>query len=120
MDLYYKPEDLFLEEFNYDDWYENEKLSDATRESDKEESSDTTKTPSMPPLEDDKEEVKERIGLKILTQNKLLTRLSILLAQIKVGNNSYKSKNEIRQILYLLYQHNKITKKVYNNLIKSI
>ena len=46
MDPYYKPEDLFLEEFNYDDWYENEKLSDATRESDKEESSDTTKTPA--------------------------------------------------------------------------
>ena len=59
-------------------------------------------------------------GLKILTPNKLLTRLSILLAQIKEGNNSYKLKNEIRQALSLLYQHNKITKKVYNNLIKSL
>ena len=38
----------------------------------------------------------------------------------KAGNNSYKIKNEIRQILYLSYQHNKITKKVYNNLIKSL
>ena len=56
-------------------------------------------------------------GLEILSSNKLLTRLPILLAQIKSGNNSYKLKNEIRQILYLLYQHNKITKKVYNNLI---
>ena len=37
-------------------------------------------------------------GLKILTPNKLLTRLPIL-----VGNNSYKLKNEIRPILYLLY-----------------
>ena len=33
------------------------------------------------------------IGLKILTPNKLLTRLSILLAEIKAGNNSYKLKN---------------------------
>ena len=73
----------------------------------------------MPTLEPD-EEVKEGIGLKILTPNKLLTRLSILIVQIKAGNNSYKLKNEIRQIPHLLYQHNKITKKVYNNLIKSL
>ena len=58
-------------------------------------------------------------GLKILTPNKLLTRLPIFLAQIKAGNNSYNLKNEIRKILYLLHQHNKITKKVYNKLIKS-
>ena len=50
-------------------------------------------------------------GLKILTPNKLLTRLLILLVQIKDGNNSYQLKNEIIQVLYLLYQHNKITKK---------
>ena len=73
----------------------------------------------MPPLEAD-EEVKEGIGLKILTPNKLLTRLPILIVQIKAGNNSYKLKNEIRQILHLLHQHNKITKTVYNNLIKSL
>ena len=42
----------------------------------------------------------------------------ILLAQTKAGNNSKKLKNEIKQILYLLYQRNKITKKVYNNLIR--
>ena len=72
----------------------------------------------MPPLEVD-ERVKERKGLKILTPNKLLTRLSILLAQIKARNNSYIIKNGIRQVLYLLYHYNKITKKVYNNLIKS-
>ena len=47
----------------------------------------------------------------ILTPNKLLTRLSIFLAQIKTGNNLYKLKNEIKQILYLLNRHNKITKK---------
>ena len=65
----------------------------------------------IPPLEGQEEEVKEGKGLNILTPNKPLTRLPILLAQIKVGNNLYKLKNEIRQILYLLYQHNKITKK---------
>ena len=89
----------------------------------------------LPPLEGDEkleETIAERVkldprkrkneetGLKILTPNKLLTRLPILLAQITAGNNSNNLKNEIRQILYLLYQHNKITKKVYNNLIKSI
>ena len=89
---------------------------------------------SMPPLEGDEQNVKlepentiaERVklnprerknegaGLKILIPNNLLTRLPILLAQIKAGNNSYKLKNEIRQILSFLYQHNKITKKVCN------
>ena len=73
----------------------------------------------MPQLDDD-EEVKEGIGLKILTPNKLLTRLPILLAQIKAGNNSYKLKNEITQILYLLYQYNEIIKNFYNSLIKAL
>ena len=72
----------------------------------------------MLPLGDEKG--KQWTGLTILTPNKPLTRLSILLAQIEAGSNLYKLKNEIRQILYLLYQHNKITKKVYNNLIKSL
>ena len=76
--------------------------------------------PDMPPLEGDEEEVKEGKGLKILTPNKLLTRLPTLLAQIKAGNNSYKLKNEIRQILHFFYQYNKITKKVYKNLMKSL
>ena len=38
--------------------------------------------------------------------------------EVKEENNSYKLKNKTRQILYLLYQHNKITKKVYSNFIK--
>ena len=37
--------------------------------------------PDMPPLEGDEEEVKEGKGLKILTSNKLLTRLPILSGQ---------------------------------------
>ena len=58
----------------------------------------------MPALEGE-EEVKKEKGLnKIFTPNKLFTRLPLLLAQVKAGNNSYKLKNEIRQVLYLLYQ----------------
>ena len=44
----------------------------------------------MPPLKGDEEEVKEGKGLKILTPDKLLTKLPTLLAQIKAGNNSNK------------------------------
>ena len=64
-----------------------------------------------------KKKKKTGTGIKMLTPINLLTRLSILLAQ--AGNNSYKLKNEIRQIPYLFFQHNKVTKKDYNNLIKS-
>ena len=60
------------------------------------------------------------VGLKILTDKQMLNRLPILLAQIQAGNNSTKLKNEIRQILYLLYRSKELTKTVYNNLIKSI
>ena len=117
MDNKYNPINLFLEIYNYNIWFENEKLADTTsRKSDKGESVHLS---DMPPLEGD-EEVKEGKELIILTPNKLLNRLPILLAQIKAGNNSKKLNSEIRQILYHLYQHNKITKKVYNNLIKSL
>ena len=50
----------------------------------------------------------------------MLSRLSILLAQIQAGNNSKSLKNEIRQILYSLYRLKVLTKTVYNNLIKVI
>ena len=56
----------------------------------------------MPALEGD-EEVKEGKGL---------------LAQIKSGNNSYKLKNEIKQILYLLYQHDCDWSKDLNDSLK--
>ena len=59
-------------------------------------------------------------GLKILTPKQMLQRLPIALTQIKAGNNSEGLLNEIRQIVYSLYQANEVTKKVYNNIIKSI
>ena len=59
-------------------------------------------------------------GLKILTPNQMLKRLPITLAQIKAGNNSESLLNEIKQIAYSLYRSKEVTKKVYNNIIKSI
>ena len=50
----------------------------------------------------------------------MLQRLPIALAQVKAGNNSESLLNEIRQIVYSLYQSKQITKKVCNNIIKSI
>ena len=50
----------------------------------------------------------------------MIQRLPIALAQIKAGNNSESLLNEIRQIIYSLYQSKEITKKSYNNIIKSV
>ena len=58
--------------------------------------------------------------LKIVAPKQMLQRLPIALAQVKAGNNSESLLNEIRQILYSLYQSKQITKKVYNNIIKFI
>ena len=55
-------------------------------------------------------------GLKILTLKQMLQRF----AQAKAGNNSENLLNEIRQIIYSLYQPKEITKKVYNNLMESV
>ena len=64
-------------------------------------------------------------GVKILTPKQILQTLFcyyfiIALAKIKAGNNSEILLNEIRQIVYFLYHSKEITKKVYNNIIKSI
>ena len=58
--------------------------------------------------------------LKILAPNQMLSRLPISVAQLKVGNNSDKLKNEIRQILYSLYRSKKLTKQLYKNLVEII
>ena len=75
-------------------------------------------------LSDAKHDVKQNetkgTGLKILTPKQMLQRLAIALGQVKAGNNSEGSSNEIRQIVYSLYQSKQITKKVYNNITKSI
>ena len=61
-----------------------------------------------------------RRGLKILTPKQMDQRLPIALAQVKAGNNSKSLLNEIWQIVYSLYQSKQITKKGYNNIIKSV
>ena len=65
-------------------------------------------------------ELKQGTGLKILTPRQMLERLPIAVVQIKTSNNSESLLNETRQIVYSLYQLKEITKKVYNNIIKSI
>ena len=64
-----------------------------------------------------KEIQKQASGLKILTTNKMFCRLLISLAQLKAGNNSEKLKNEIRQLLFSLYQSKKLLRQLYKSLI---
>ena len=59
-------------------------------------------------------------GLKILTPKQMVQRLPIALAQVKASNNSENLLNEIGKIVYSSYQSKEITKKVYNNIIKSM
>ena len=63
---------------------------------------------------------KQGTGLTILTPKQMRQRLPIALAQIKADNNPESLLNEIRQIVYSLYQSKEITKKAYNKIIKSI
>ena len=50
----------------------------------------------------------------------MIQRVPIHLSHIEAGNTSENVLNEIRQIIYFLYQAQKITKKVYNNIINFI
>ena len=59
-------------------------------------------------------------GLKILTPKQMLQRLPIALAEVRAGNTSENLRNEIRQILYSLYQEKEINKKVYSNTMNLI
>ena len=53
--------------------------------------------------------VTKETRLKILTPKQMLQRLPIVPAQVKAGNNSESLLNEIRQIVYSLYQSKQIT-----------
>ena len=86
-----------------------------------EEQPDTTDIPELESEESSEQEKNQkREGLKILTPNQMLSRLPITLAQLKAGNNSEKLKNEIRQLLYSLYDSKKSSKTIYNHLINAI
>ena len=73
-------------------------------------------------LEAKKRAAEEEEGkvIKILTPKQMLQRLPIALAKVKASNNSEGLLNEIRQIVYFLYQSKQITEKVYNDIIESI
>ena len=55
---------------------------------------------------------KQGTRLKIITPKQMLQRLQIAVAQVKAGNNSENWLNEMRQIVYFLYQSKEITNKV--------
>ena len=50
----------------------------------------------------------------------MLQRLTIALAQVKAGNTFENLLNEIRKVIYFLYQVKEITRKVYNNIMNLI
>ena len=58
--------------------------------------------------------------IKMLTLKQMLQRLPVAIAQVKAGNNLESLWDEIKQIVYSLYQSKHITKKVYDIIIKSI
>ena len=61
--------------------------------------------------------VSDHLNLKILTSKEMFQRLPILFVQVKAGNTSENSLNEIRQVIYSLYLTKEITKKVCNNIM---
>ena len=92
----------------------------------KSDTTDTPKTKEADMLDLDSKEIaaqrknEQRKGLKILTPNQILRRLSVSSAQSKGGNNSEKLKNEIRQLLYYLRRSKIFTKQLYKSFIDII
>ena len=72
----------------------------------------------MPPLEGNEEKRKRRKRNPSCNSKQTINQISCIITTKKAGNNSYKLKIKIRQILYLLYQHNK-TKKINFRTISS-
>ena len=59
--------------------------------------------------------------LKLSTTKQMVQRLPIALPQVKAGKTFENLLNEIRQIIYSLYQVEEIiTKNVYNHIMNSI
>ena len=59
--------------------------------------------------------------LKLSTTKQMVQRLPIALPQLEAGKTSENLLNEIRQIIYSLYQVEEIiTKNVYNHIMNSI
>ena len=77
-------------------------------------------TTDMSDLESEESAKQKGQGLKILTAQQMLTRLPISLAHLEARSNSKKLKNEIRQLLYLLYRSKKLSKTIDNSLMDTI
>ena len=106
MDRKYDPSNLLLKIYKYDEWYKK----------------DEEKSISQP-----EEIIAEWVKLRRqIADNEYLSDLGFQYISTTKSWKQFiqkkkKKKNEIRQILLcLLYQYNKITEKVYNNLIKSL
>ena len=98
-----------------------DKADEKTDHKKDDEQPDTIDMPDLESEEFDEQRRKQKgQGLKILTPDQMLSRLPISLAQLKAGKDSKKLKNEIRQLLYLLYRSKKLSKTIYNNLINTI
>ena len=55
-----------------------------------------------------------------MTPKQIFQRLPIAIAQVKAGNTSENLLNEMRQIIYSLYQAKEVTKKICGNIMNSI
>ena len=83
-----------------------EKSDREKQESD--EQPDTTNMLELESEESAEQNKKQRgVGLKILTPDQMLSRLSITLVELKAGNNSQKLINETRKLVYSLYRSKK-------------
>ena len=80
----------------------------------------TPRTPAGPPiiLTPSPRSSTQGRGIKILSSKQMLLGLAMLLAKVKAWNTSENHMNEIRQIVFALYQVKQISKKVYKNLFK--
>ena len=80
------------------------------------------KLDDMPPLESEKGATQRQQGqgLKILTLKQMISRLPILLAQLKAGNTSQKLKIEIRQLLYSLYSSKNLSNTIHTSLMNTL
>ena len=56
-------------------------------------------------------DLKQGIGLKILSPKQMIQRLPLLLSEISAGNSSDSLLNEIRQIVYLCINQKRLPKK---------
>ena len=63
---------------------------------------------------------KQEKQLKTLNVKRMIQKLPITLALVKAENTSEKLLNEIRPVMYSLYQAKEVTKNVCNNVMNSI